>query len=298
MILINDLLKTLEIKTDVNFIAFADDLKLIGTQTLSLQHTLNLVNNWCKEWQLKIQPHKSEYITFANKSINQPNTTFQIEGKNIDQVKRVRDLGISLQHDMKWNSQIMKIHSKSIRLVYTVIRSFKSNKASLFLDIYKTHIRPILEYNSNIWNPYLVIEIRKVEPIQKTFTKLICQKSNISYRNYLHRLEILQLETLEQRRLKSDLILTYKIQNNLLNIGSELSFTASNISNHYNLRRHNQTFKLPNISKSTVRQNFFHNRIVKLWNKLPQDLVSSKSLIEFKNKLKSIDLSKFYDLVF
>ena len=98
-------------------------------------------------------------------------------------VNTVRDLGIFLTSDLKWSAQVTNIYNKAIRLVYNVLRSFKSNHLNLYTLIFKTYIRPIIEYNSGIWSPYLITEIRKIESIQKTYTRLVCKKLNISYNN-------------------------------------------------------------------------------------------------------------------
>ena len=81
-------------------------------------------------------------------------------------------------------------------------------------------------------------EIRKIESIQKTFTRNLCQKLNIKFRDYPDRIRILHMETLEKRRLKSDLILFYRIHNHQISIESENLQMLPNINLSYNLRRH------------------------------------------------------------
>ena len=298
-IIINDLLLEIQTQSNLKPLAFADDLKLVSTRPVVLQQALNAVNTWAKQWQLKIQPTKSEYIEIKPLHSNNHSTyTFSIDGQQIPQVNVVKDLGLFLSQDLKWTSQISNTYLKAIRLVWLVIRSFKSNNLSIYISIFKTYIRPLTEYNCNIWNPYKISDVTKIESIQKTYTRLVCQKLNIRYNNYSHRLDMLNLETLEKRRLQSDIILAYKIQNNIIDVETKIRFTASNIGDKYGLRRHNQHFKLPTMSKSTIRSNFFRYKIVKIWNKLPQNLVSSKTLTEFKTKLKSTDLSLYTDLVF
>ena len=134
--------------------------------------------------------------------------------------------------------------------------------------------------------------------IQIQFTQRLCQKLNIKYENYTHRLEILNLETLETRRLKHDLILVYKFHSNLINLNFNEFFTKNTLDKIYNLRRHDNYLQLPDICKTTVRRNFFSQRIVKIWNKLPQHIIESKSLPIFKNNLDDINLADLAELVF
>ena len=49
------------------------------------------------------------------------------------------------------------------------------------------------------------------------------------------------------------------------------------------LRGHDYTICKQAINKSKY-QRFFSNRIINIWNNLPQDIVNAKSINEFKNK--------------
>ena len=108
---------------------------------------------------------------------------------------------------------------------------------------------------------------------------------------------MLNLETLEVRRLKTDLILVFKLHNNLLDIKFDELFTKNLITN-YNLRRHTNYLKPPNLTKTNTRQNFFSNRIVKVWNKLPQEIISTQSLPNFKYKLDKLNLTEYTNVIF
>ena len=73
---------------------------------------------------------------------------------------------------------------------------------------YVTYIRPTLEYASNVWNPYAKKSIYKLEGVQRYFTKRIPQLASLPY---FERLAFLNLDTLERRRLKTDLVSYFKI---------------------------------------------------------------------------------------
>ena len=71
-----------------------------------------------------------------------------------------------------------------------------------------TYVRPILEYASSTWSPSTITNIKKVESVQKRFTKRLKGLHHVDYQN---RLLALGLDSLEQRRLRADLTLTYYI---------------------------------------------------------------------------------------
>ena len=91
-------------------------------------------------------------------------------------------------------------------------RGFASRSLDIVRKTFIAYIRPILEYNSNVWNPSYKYLIDQLENVQRRFTKRVICLRNYSY---VERLAILGLEPLELRRLRCDLTQYYKIFNNL-----------------------------------------------------------------------------------
>ena len=142
--------------------------------------------------------------------------------------------------------------------------------------------------------PVLISDIKKIESVQAKFTRYLCKKLNIKFSNYTDRLNILQLETLEIRRLKFDLILAYKILNNYVDLDPNHFFTHSTCLELYSLRRHQHHLQKPNLAKTAIRNNFYSYRIVNTWNQLPDKIVTANSLQSFKIQLNAINLYEFY----
>ena len=143
---------------------------------------------------------------------------------------------------------------------YTILRSFQTNNINLIVNLFKTFVRPTLEFNTSIWNPNFKKDIISVENVQRKFSKRLCQKNNIKFNSYRDRLEILKLESLEMRRFKRDLILMYKIYNKLIDINFEDFFAKS--SSTYSTRGNSYRLQVPRYSSSTVRNNFFSDRVL------------------------------------
>ena len=167
--------------------------------------------------------------------------------------------------------------------------------------MFKTYVRPTLEYASECWSPYLVKDIKLVESVQKSFTKRIPEVARLQL-GYIDRLKFLNLERLDCRRLQQDLILTYKLLYSYLDVDPNSiflfhpqaydSYVGPLIAKNL-LRLRKPSFKLDS------RKNFFGIRVVDPWNDLPNDIKLSKSLKEFKSKLmgtatgQKVDLSSF-----
>ncbi len=77
-------------------------------------------------------------------------------------------------------------------------------------------IRPILDYcYSNIWSPYQKSEIDLIESVQRRFTKHLDGMIGLQYSD---KLKSLGTESLEQRRLKDDLRMYYKVMAELVDL--------------------------------------------------------------------------------
>ena len=80
------------------------------------------------------------------------------------------------------------------------------------MPLYKSLVRPHLEYCCQVWSPYLSKDINLIEGVQRRATKLI---KDIKHLSYDERLENLGLSHITTRRVRSDLIQTFKIINGI-----------------------------------------------------------------------------------
>ena len=274
-----------------NIYAFTDDVKLLSNDSADLQKALNIIEAWALKWELLIQPAKSEHLSFSfNTSVLHNQNTFTINNAAISLCESVTDLGIVLSNNLKWSNYIQKITTKANTISYTILRAFQSRNINLMVQLFKTYVRPILEYNTSIWTPHLSSDKKCVEKVQRNFTKRLCQKHNVKFRDYSHRLQILKLESLEIRRIKFDLILVYKIYHGIIDIDFNNFFQTNLAATKYNLRGHDQRLQVHRYSGSTTRNHFFSNRVLDLWNKLPPVIINSETLDQFKSKLHKFEL--------
>ena len=149
---------------------------------------------------------------------------------------------------------------------------------------YKTYIRPILEAGSVVWNPHLCKDVDLLEKVQKYYTRRLYRRCGYQRVDYMQRLQFLDLETLEKRRTRFDLIECYKI------LGGETALDREEFfeTGHSGTRGHDRKIATRNC-RINARKFFFANRVVSKWNNLTQREVSANSLKQFKNLLVNID---------
>ena len=194
------------------------------------------------------------------------------------------DLGITISNNMS----VIKIAyrryiSKAYQRLAIIFRGFVNTRADFMRKVYITYMRPILDYNNVVWSPNEVYLIDLPEAVQCYFTRNVPALSNLSY---LDRLSALNLESLEVRRLKSDMIYYYKIFNDLTPHNADHLFLkyfppkSSRSSSSYLIQPRK-------VSEKCL--SFLTYRNVAVWNALPGDLKPTDSVTTFKRGLQKLN---------
>ena len=148
--------------------------------------------------------------------------SYHIDGNNIMFTDKVLSFGVTTDSDLSYASHISLIVSKARSRSGIILRSFHSNSISLLRKAFIYFVRPILEYASQVWNQSILKSTTDLENVPRNFTYRI---RSIKHLSYPEKLAILNLEPLELRPLKTDLLMYYKIRNNLTPISPDDYFT-------------------------------------------------------------------------
>ena len=130
-------------------------------------------------------------------------------------VDQVVDLGITVGKNLSFSDYMHECTFRAFSRSFLLFKGFSSRNSQLLVKAFTTYVRPLLEYNSFIWSPNDIYNITKIESVQRRFTKRIPSVSQLSYRD---RLAILGLDSLEYRRLITDLVMMYKIVHHLVDV--------------------------------------------------------------------------------
>ena len=145
--------------------------------------------------------------------------------------------------------------------------------------LYKTLVRPHLEFASTVWSPHHKYNIDAIERVQWRATKMLATLQDLSYRQ---RLEKLKLETLQYRRRRADLLETYQIMNGIHNI-DQSCYCSLCPSLAQTTRGHQMKVQIQHATGG--RQHYFSSRVAHLWNNLSPNTINSKNINIFKNNL-------------
>ena len=263
-------------------LAFADDLKLYGSNPDSIQRDLNRIQQWCAENRMLLNVSKCN-VLYLGKHNSKHNYTLGSDAFVASECER--DLGVMIDSDMSFATHINKVRQKSYFLINSLFRVLNIRNKNTLVSLFKQFVRPTIEYCSSVYFPRHLANLNKIEQIQRYFTRRIYNNSNIRP-IYLHRLRKLGLDSLEFRFIQHDLITIYKLKSKRLVIpGIDLPFSRNPHSQRAT------RFVVPKC-KSHFASSFFLSRSIKYWNMLPASIQNQKSLSLFKSALCKFDHSK------
>ena len=260
---------------------FADDTKIYNTSNKHdmIQTDLNALISWSNKWQLYFNSQKCKCLHHGKSN---PKHEYYLENENGREVlpkgEEELDLGVYFTVNLKFDKQVNEAVRKANMVLGLIKRNFCYIDRDVFNKLYKSLVRPHLEYAQEVWQPYLKKHSILMEKVQRRATKLVPELKKLKYEQ---RLAILNLPSLKYRRLRGDMILTF----NLFNNGDEdtncklLKKHACRENNH--TRGHNRKLSKESYSLN-IREYSFSQRIVNTWNALPPYIINAKDTDTFK----------------
>ena len=282
LLFINDLPEVLSTpKSTVKI--FADDTKLYSEVNNQedyerLQNDLMNINKWADSWQLPFNSDKCKVIHYGKKN---PLYNYKLteNGPNLQVCNSEKDLGVTFDDELKFSQHVDKVTASANKKMGIIKRTFSSLDPNNFKLLYKSIVRPSLEYCSQVWHPILKRDQDKLEKVQRRATKSV---QNISDLSYPERLSHLRLPTLTYRRHRADLIQVYKIVKGVDDIDPNSFF---NFATENRTRGHEYKLKKQHV-KTKKRQNAFSERVNTEWNNLSSETINSTSINSFKSNLE------------
>ena len=265
-----------------NIIKFADDTKVFtcvsdGKDVLALQDDLHTLCQWSNDWQMLFNVSKCKVLHVGR---NNPEFAYQMNGVELQSIDEEKDLGVIVHKSLKPSRHIAEVVKKANRVLGIIKRSFTYQEKEILLPLYKSLVRPILEYCSPAWNPYLRQDIVLIEKVQRRFTRMIPGFNGLPY---CSRLDLLSLMSLEMRRFRSDLIEVFRLVKGFEDIDYRdlFKFRDTGVTRGHSFKFFKGQCNLD------VRKYYFSYRIVNAWNSLPAEAVECTTVNAFKAHLTS-----------
>ena len=175
--------------------------QIIPSEKLESQKWLDEINLWTTNQKMLLNEAKTKTMIFNYTHNHQFTTRLSVNDENIEVVDNTKLLGTYITNDLKWDlntSELIKKANKRLQLLHK-ISDFGASLSDM-KEIYIIFIRSILEQSSNVWHSSLTQEnIDDIERVQKSALRIIL---NYRYKTYNNALNVLEIDTLSNRREK------------------------------------------------------------------------------------------------
>ena len=237
---------------------FADDSIIympVRSQSdcLKLQADLDAAAKWEKDWLMAFHPDKCTFLSVTTK--HQPvQHNYILHNHTLESVTSAKYLGITLQSNLKWDKHIDDITSKANKMLGFLKRNLKTPNQHTKSQAYQALVRPKLEYSCSVWDPHTSDSISKIEMVQRRSARYVCSRYH-NTSSVSDMLNTLNWPTLAERRLRTRLVMMYKITHQLVAISSSTILIPSDSRTR---KHHSLTYRHIFTSKDSYRFSIFH----------------------------------------
>nr|CAH7713322.1 unnamed protein product [Callosobruchus chinensis] len=279
------------VKLKARYFTFADDTVLVYTGInenelcMEINSDLQKYVDWLYGNKLKININKTKYMVFKQKNKQVQNINIYINNTPLEQVSKIKYLGLVVDDKLSWTQHINKINDKIVAMISIIFKCrnylTKRTKGMIYNAFFVSHFRYLLP----VWGTCSKTNFDKVQILQNKVLKVLYNYERLTNSNKLytelHTFNLSALLQIEQCKL------IFKILNK-----QQKSNTVLILSNQV----HNyETRIINNIYQINTRTNLgVYNPIVsasKAFNSLPRDIKNIKKFSAFVTKLKKHFLS-------
>ena len=266
---------------------FADDTKVLNVVDTEaerdhLQSNLEKLIVWAESSQMVFNADKCKVLHFGkhNQRFSYTMGGYAPAGTVLAEDSQEKDVGVIIHESLKPSAQCAKAASKAKQVLGQMARSITLRDKVTWPKLYRTYVRPHLEYGVQAWNPWTQADITVLEKVQEQAMRYVSGANSSVYEERLCELGLLSLK---ERRHRGDMIQVWKYLHHKQDVDPAALFNLRNSNVTRPTRLSTRTYALnERESRGEQRRHFFTVRVVKPWNNLPDSLHHATDVDAFK----------------
>ena len=138
----------------------------------SLQRDLDSVQAWASDWCVIFNASKTEDMIVSRKRNLNHQPLFFMNNRLVPS-SDITLLGVTISNTLSWSRNISTIAKKTARRIYILGRTKSLLPLNVRIIVYKSYIRPLMEYASPIWSGAGVSSLRLLDKLQRKALRLL-----------------------------------------------------------------------------------------------------------------------------
>lgn len=251
---------------------YADDTTLYGTcsnasnvwsqleMAADLEADLGNVVEWGKKWLVSFNAAKTQCVPFT-RSKNWADIDVKMQRTELEKKESLKLLGLSFSSTLGWGAYIESIAKATSKKVGALIRSMNYLTPEIVLHLYKTTIRPCMEYCCHVWGGAPKCYLDLLDKLQRRICYHIGPTLSSSLDSLAHRRNVASLSLFYRYyfgRCSSELARLVPLPHERVR------------PTRYSHALHDFVVDMPRFKKDFYRNSFFP-RTASLWNSLPAE---------------------------
>ena len=115
-----------------------------------LESDLQDTVDWCKKWLVDFNTGKTQLVLFDQSNKND-SIDVKMDGSALEEKSSFSMLGLSFSSKLDWGSYILFIAKTASKKIGALIHSMKFFSLKVAQCLYKSTIRPCMEYCCHVW---------------------------------------------------------------------------------------------------------------------------------------------------
>ena len=184
--------------------------------------------------------------------------------------------------NLKPSAQCAKAAKKANMVLGQLARGVSYRDKVTFMRLYQVFVLPHLSYSVPAWAPYSKADMEVLERVQR---RAVMMLTNVRG-GYEERLTVLKMSNLQDRRVRGDMIETFKILTGKSQVDYTTWFNLASMNDGTVKTRFtagNLNLALPPAPKLEIRRNLFSHSVIPVWNQHPDSFRQAQPTNQFKS---------------
>ena len=150
------------------------------------------VKDWGKKWLVDFNAGKTQLVSF-DRSSNNSSIDVKMDGSVLEEKSSFKMLGLTFSSKLDWGSYIISIAKTAFKKIGALIRSMKFLSPEVALYLYKSTIRPCMEYCCHVWAGAPSCYLELLDKLQNRICRIVGPSLAASLEPLAHRRNVASL---------------------------------------------------------------------------------------------------------
>ena len=175
---------------------YVDDLTIAEvvhkSESSHLQSHVDALSVWSQSNSMKPKAEKCKVMHVSFLRNGPPSPVITIGNQVLESVTSLRLLGVTIQSNLKWDSQVEQLIKRASRRLYILCKLKKNGvPTSDLVLIYTMYIRPLMEFCAPVWSSSLTTQQSdSIERVQRRALRMISYPDQRHYEELLSNFNI------------------------------------------------------------------------------------------------------------